>query len=135
MCINIYDIRLNDTAPACGMNWPPEMPNVNNFLKVLHLSRVSIKSNTFQKPEVVHALHADAHPGSWVECRGQIHSAFHESTEESSVTVLPRVLAKTNVLIFAGDQDLICNYVGLESMIKSLTWNGGTGLGVSNPLS
>jgi len=32
-------------------------------------------------------------------------------------------------LLFAGDQDLICNYVGQESLIQSLTWNGGTGLG------
>lgn len=43
---------------------------------------------------------------------------------------MPKVLAKIPVLIFAGDQDLICNYVGLESMIKEMTWNGGTGLGV-----
>ena len=34
------------------------------------------------------------------------------------------------VLIFAGDQDLICNYVGLENTIQALTWNGATGLGV-----
>ena len=40
MCINIYDIRLEDTEPACGMNWPPEMPHITNFLGVrvlLHL--------------------------------------------------------------------------------------------------
>ena len=29
-----------------------------------------------------------------------------------------------------GDQDLICNYIGIENMIKALTWNGQTGLGV-----
>jgi carboxypeptidase D len=40
------------------------------------------------------------------------------------------VLSKIPVLIFAGDQDLICNYIGLENMIKALTWNGVTGLGV-----
>ena len=34
MCINIYDIRLEDTAPACGMNWPPEIPRITNFLGV-----------------------------------------------------------------------------------------------------
>ena len=33
-------------------------------------------------------------------------------------------------MIFAGDQDLICNYVGLENMMQSMTWNGETGLGV-----
>jgi carboxypeptidase D len=40
-------------------------------------------------------------------------------------------LEKIPVLLFAGDQDFICNYMGIESMIKSLTWNGETGLGVS----
>jgi carboxypeptidase D len=44
--------------------------------------------------------------------------------------VLPSVLEKIPVLIFAGDKDLICNYMGQESFIQSLTWNGGTGLGV-----
>lgn len=32
-------------------------------------------------------------------------------------------------MLFAGDQDLICNYVGVEALISALTWNGGTGLG------
>ena len=41
MCINIYDIRLEDTFPACGMNWPPEMPAINKILGVndLFISR------------------------------------------------------------------------------------------------
>ena len=34
MCINIYDIRLEDTSPACGMNWPPEMPAIKKILGV-----------------------------------------------------------------------------------------------------
>jgi carboxypeptidase D len=34
MCINIYDIRLEDTLPACGMNWPPEMPAIKKILGV-----------------------------------------------------------------------------------------------------
>ncbi|KAJ3483524.1 hypothetical protein NLJ89_g12056 [Agrocybe chaxingu] len=34
MCINIYDIRLEDTSPACGMNWPPEMPHITKLLGV-----------------------------------------------------------------------------------------------------
>lgn len=36
------------------------------------------------------------------------------------------------MLLFAGDQDLICNYVGIEAIISAMTWNGETGLGVSN---
>ncbi|KDR84091.1 hypothetical protein GALMADRAFT_236745 [Galerina marginata CBS 339.88] len=114
LCINIYDIRLEDTSPECGMNWPPAMNHVTTMLG---------------RPEVAHALHATAHPGNWRECRSDVHLAFHEKTSESASSVLPRVLAKIPVLIFAGDQDLICNYVGLENMIRALTWNGATGLG------
>jgi len=58
-----------------------------------------------------------------------VHRAFKEAKEESSVTILPRVLAKIPVLLFAGDQDLLCNYLGIENIIKDLKWNGETGLG------
>lgn len=59
-----------------------------------------------------------------------MHQEFKERNFESAITVLPKVLAKIPVLIFAGDQDLICNYVGLESMIQNMRWNGEVGLGV-----
>lgn len=116
MCLNIYDIRLEDTNPACGMNWPPDMAPINQYLK---------------RKDVVKALHAEAHAEAWVECRRDVHRAFHEKSENASVVVIPKVLEKIPVLIFAGDQDLICNYLGLEAMIKEMTWNGATGLGVS----
>ncbi|KAG5634532.1 hypothetical protein H0H81_001640 [Sphagnurus paluster] len=114
MCLNIYDIRLHDTVPDCGMNWPPDIKPITTFLG---------------RQDVVHALHADAHSGSWIECRSGVHMAFSEKSENASIAIIPKVLAKIPVLIFAGDQDLICNYVGLEAMIKEMTWNGGTGLG------
>src|ERR1700761_3070756 len=25
MCYNMYDVRLKDTSPSCGMNWPPDL--------------------------------------------------------------------------------------------------------------
>lgn len=34
MCINIYDVRLDDENPACGMNWPPEIHDVTEYLGV-----------------------------------------------------------------------------------------------------
>jgi len=43
---------------------------------------------------------------------------------------MPKILEKIPVLIFAGDQDLICNYVGLEASMQAMTWNGHTGFGV-----
>ena len=83
-----------------------------------------------QRPDVVNALHAQAKSEAWVECGQQVHRQIIKKPAPSAVTVLPRVLEKIPVLLFAGDQDLICNYVGQESLIQSLIWNGGTGLGV-----
>lgn len=79
---------------------------------------------------MVTAIHADQVPGKWVECKSRVHSEFTTRTSNSSITVLPRVLEKIPVMLFVGDQDLICNYVGVESMIQAMTWNGETGLGV-----
>lgn len=34
VCMNVYDVRLDDVAPACGMNWPPEVKEVTTYLGV-----------------------------------------------------------------------------------------------------
>jgi carboxypeptidase D len=84
---------------------------------------------------VVRALHASAKSESWTECGGVVHAHFEERHFNASVTVMPRVLEKIPMLLFAGDQDFICNYVGIESMIQALTWNGETGLGVGGVIT
>ncbi len=83
-----------------------------------------------QRDDVVRALHAQDHSAKWIECRQRVHSELKEKTLNSSITVLPSVIERIPVLIFAGDQDVICNYVGLESMIAGMSWNGEKGLGV-----
>jgi len=114
LCFNVYDVRLKDETPACGMNWPYDLKNITSYLR---------------RPDVVNALHAQAKSEAWVECEGRVQRQLKGKIAPSSVTVLPRVVEKIPVLLFAGDQDLICNYVGQESLIQSLTWNGATGLG------
>lgn len=44
---------------------------------------------------------------------------------------MPGLLEQIPILLFAGDQDFICNYVGIENLIQAMTWNGEKGLGVS----
>lgn len=34
MCVNNYDVRLTDTHPACGMNWPPDLTDLHPYLSV-----------------------------------------------------------------------------------------------------
>ncbi|KAJ8594013.1 carboxypeptidase KEX1 [Rhizopogon salebrosus TDB-379] len=113
-CVNIYDVRLEDDAPFCGMQWPPDLRNISSYLA---------------RKDVLRALHAEAKSESWVECLGRVGTELRDYLSPSSITLLPSILEKIPVLLFAGDQDFICNYMGIESMIKSLTWNGETGLG------
>lgn len=54
MCINIYDVRLDDTMPACGMNWPPDIKPVTTYLdvrcvsvvKTLTLTKLTLSAKT-----------------------------------------------------------------------------------------
>lgn len=34
LCLNIYDVRLKDEIPACGMNWPYDLKNITSYLRV-----------------------------------------------------------------------------------------------------
>ncbi|KAI0053671.1 alpha/beta-hydrolase [Auriscalpium vulgare] len=113
-CMNIYDVRLDDEYPACGMNWPPDLKNITKYLR---------------RQDVVNSLHATAKSEAWVECQSHLHRTLSMEHSPSSITIMPRVLERIPVMIFAGDQDFICNYVGLENMIQALSWNGQKGLG------
>ncbi|KAF8489108.1 alpha/beta-hydrolase [Gautieria morchelliformis] len=114
MCLNMYDVRLKDISPACGMNWPPDLTDVKTYLG---------------RRDVVNALHASAKSESWVECSGPVGQQMKNSKSTASVELLPGLLQKIKILLFAGDQDLICNHQGIEMLIDALDWNGQVGLG------
>ena len=38
--MNVYDVRLYDEVPACGMNWPPGLQEVTSYLDVAQGVRV-----------------------------------------------------------------------------------------------
>lgn len=116
MCVNNYDVRLTDTHPACGMNWPPDLSDITPYL-----SRADVKS----------AFHANRKEGGWSECNGNVGANFWVYSSKPAVTLLPALLEKVPMLFFAGEQDLICNHVGIERMLDNLTWAGETGFGVS----
>lgn len=98
-------------------------------------STVPLITPNLQRKDVVRALHADAKSESWAECRGRVSSEFNGNAAPSGITLLPGILEKIPILLFAGDQDFICNYMGIESMIQAMTWGGATGLGVSRCLA
>ena len=116
-CYNMYDIRLRDSHPSCGMNWPPDLEYVTPYLR---------------RKDVISALHVDHDktPG-WTECNGQVGNAFRTPKSRPSVTFLPKILETVPVLLFSGREDLICNHLGTEEMIHNLQWSGGTGFEVA----
>lgn len=115
-CANMYDVRLDDTYPSCGMNWPPDLVNVTPYLR---------------RDDVKKALHInkDKHTG-WTECAGAVSSSFHPNSKPA-ISFLPNLLEQVPILLFSGDQDLICNHIGTEELIHNMEWNGGKGFELS----
>lgn len=127
-CLNIYDVRLVDTYPACGMSWPPDLSDVYKYLAVGLVCESILL--TVQRRDVVEALHATKHQRAWTECDDRVGNQMRAGKEPAAVHLLPGILEKgVKVLMFAGDEDLICNYIGIERMIEVLDWSGEVGFG------
>lgn len=78
------------------------------------------------------ALHATKHESGWVECDGKVSYELHNWQSTASYSLIPGIVeAGVPVMIFAGAEDLICNYKGLELMLEHMEWNGQLGMGVS----
>ncbi|ORY83074.1 Alpha/Beta hydrolase protein [Protomyces lactucae-debilis] len=112
VCINSYDIRKTDTYPSCGMNWPSELTHMTPYL---------------QRPDVVHAIHADSLKKGWIECNGAVSSTFRARKSRPSAELFPQLVKQIQVLLYSGEQDLICNHIGTETWLAKLDWNGYTG--------
>lgn len=116
-CLNMYDVRLRDSYPSCGMNWPPDLVNINPYLR---------------QENVTSALHiAPEKNTGWEECSGNVGAAFRQTRAKPSATLLPDILKEVPVLLFSGAEDLICNHIGTEDLISAMEWNGGKGFEVS----
>ena len=116
-CPNMYDVRLDDSFPSCGMHWPPDLETVKPYLR---------------KDEVVKALHINADKNSgWNECNGAVGLEFNPVQSHASIGMLPGLIEKVPTILFSGDQDLICNHFGTEELIHNMEWNGGKGFELS----
>ncbi|KAI9739446.1 MAG: Cell death protease [Claussenomyces sp. TS43310] len=116
-CYNMYDVRLKDSYPSCGMNWPPDLVNVTPYLR---------------RPEVLQALNiGDSQQPGWTECNGAVGAAFRARNSKPSIQILPDLIAEVPTILFSGAQDLICNHLGTEELINNMEWNGGKGFEIS----
>lgn len=116
-CFNMYDYTLKDSYPSCGMNWPPDLNYVKPFLnseKVQH----DINLVLFKK---------------WHECSGKVGRFFKAKNSVPSVKLLPDILKEIPIVLFNGNRDIICNYIGTENFIKKMEWNGHVGFENDSP--
>ncbi|GAA5926332.1 hypothetical protein JCM3775_000987 [Rhodotorula graminis] len=110
-CLNSYDTR---EYFACGTPWPHELAEVTKYL---------------HRQDVIAALHATTVPHKWAHCSQPVASKFWTPNSAPSVALLPELLAKMPVLLYAGDQDLMCAGIGIEAAVAQLEWNGDKGFG------
>lgn len=110
-CYNMYDYTLKDSYPSCGMNWPPDLPNVNLFLR---------------NPDVMDSINLE-HKNLWHECDSGVGSHLKARNLHPSIVLFPSILLEVPIVLFHGNRDIICNYIGGEDMIAGLNWGGQRG--------
>ncbi|KAK3685760.1 Alpha/Beta hydrolase protein [Podospora appendiculata] len=116
-CYNMYDVRLTDLYPSCGMAWPPDLSSVTPYLR---------------RKDVTDALHINPNKNTgWTECNGMVGQQFRAADSKPSIEFLPALLAEVPVVLFSGSEDLICNHLGTEALIGNMAWNGGRGFEIS----
>lgn len=105
-CINVYDIKKVDSYPACGLNWPEILPQTTSLLNL---------------ESVQAALHVSgANP--WKECNAEVHRNFKPTNQLNGAKLLPGLLNDgVKVNLFSGIDDMICNYLGTEMVMKEYT--------------
>lgn len=104
--LNPYDIRV-----PCGEN--PlcyDMDNIDTFLN-LESTR--------------EALHVSSKVDKWEDCNTPVNAAFTSDwMRDYQQVLIPMLESDIRVLIYAGDVDFICNWIGNKAWTKELTWSG-----------
>ncbi|OBA20680.1 alpha/beta-hydrolase, partial [Metschnikowia bicuspidata var. bicuspidata NRRL YB-4993] len=110
-CFNMYDHTLKDLYPACGMNWPPDLAHVTPFLA---------------QDAVMEGLNLRLHT-PWTECLAPVGAHLKAKRLQPAVTLLSALLDQVRIVLFHGNRDVICNYMGAELMLQNLEWDGHRG--------
>ncbi|KAJ2689492.1 Cell death protease [Coemansia spiralis] len=113
MCYNMYDLRLTDTKPSCGMNWP---------------SDIAIYTEYLNREDVQKSINVRTPPTEWTECSDLPSKKLkHDDTPPAIIPLRSALDLGVPVLLFVGKEDYLCNFVGTEWTIGNLTWAGGKG--------
>ena len=104
--LNPYDIR-----KQCGDN--PLCYDFSNVEKFLNLESTKEK------------LHVSMKSNKWVTCNNDVNGKFRaDFVRDYAQDVADLLNNDIRVLIYAGDVDFICNYLGNRAWTLALEWNG-----------
>ena len=81
----------------------------------------------FNDAEVQHALHvtdADKSAQAWAVCNDELDLSMANDHPLSSVPALQFLANHTRVLLYAGENDLNCNFLGLQRVLQQHQWRG-----------
>lgn len=97
---NVYDVRPDSESPASGVD---EFLNTQSVMDAL-----GVEVDGFE------------------QCDNSVYAGFQETGDwmKPIQRYVPDILAKIPVLIYAGDADYICNWLGNRAWTKALEWPG-----------
>jgi len=102
--INVYDIRKKCNGPLCY-----NFTAIGDYLNIPSVQR-KLGVIPFRQ---------------WAVCSYSVNERFAVDLEESFRFDIPKVLAAGyRVMLYSGDKDLICNYVGGIKLLTSMPWPG-----------
>ncbi|KAL7746685.1 hypothetical protein RI367_007964 [Sorochytrium milnesiophthora] len=80
-------------------------------------------------PQTQRALHAapEGKTTSWYWLDQTVYKNLYWNGDQPSFEVLPGLAERIPVMIYNGDKDIICNYIGNEATLDNMEWNGRKG--------
>lgn len=126
---NKHSVCLKSKQTCSEMAFPPSMQERNRY-DVRKMCEGALCYPTeylatfFNNHSIKSAL--GVHPGvAWAECSKEVNLLFAEDSLESFDSDVAQLLDwGLNVMLYEGDTDYICNFIGNLLWVKSLKWNG-----------
>merc|ERR1712166_535757 len=107
--LNPYDVRIKCQVPGLCYDF-------------------SAETSWLGLPATRSALGVTSASANWESCNMQVNQQFSSDwMKNQQYTVPPLLAAGVDVLIYAGDADFICNWMGNKAWTLALNWPGSTG--------
>lgn len=85
-------------------------------------------TNWYNEPSVQQALGIAAQNITWAPCNFVVNEGFSSDWSKDFQQLLPPMMASgIRVLIYAGDVDFVCNWLGNHAWTQALQWPGNAG--------